>query len=90
MRLDPKRLIEARKSARLTQEELGDRIGKAASQVSHYENGHYKPRPDALAAIARETGRTLEFFFNADDEEAALKEELWSVMRRVADAGSPS
>jgi transcriptional regulator with XRE-family HTH domain len=84
VRLRPQRIQEARKGARLTQEGLAAAIGKHAFQVSHWETGLHTPRPETVAAIARETGRPLEFFFGDDDEEAVLKEELWAVVNRIA------
>lgn len=80
------RLREARVAARLTQEALGQRVGKQPFQISNYERGRNEPRPAAVAEIARATGKPLEFFFGDDaDEEAALAASLMWAVRRIVD-----
>ena len=79
-----RRLVKARGG--LSQETLaykirdisGGHLTPAATDISRYERGVYAPRMVMLAAIAKATGKDIEFFLNEsdeadDDEEAALQ-----------------
>ncbi|WP_176316814.1 LexA family transcriptional regulator [Burkholderia vietnamiensis] len=46
------RLAQKRNDAKLTQQELADRIGIAARNVSLYENGHARPRGETIRKLA--------------------------------------
>lgn len=50
---DSARLREARIAARLTQDELGDRIGTNRHHIAHFEAGRRTPAPATLANLAR-------------------------------------
>lgn len=43
---------QARKKARLTQAELGARLGVSGSMIGQYENGFRNPKPETLQRIA--------------------------------------
>lgn len=53
------RILLARVEAKLTQEELADRVGKTRGAVSQWESGEVHPRPATLKAIAKATGKAL-------------------------------
>ncbi len=46
-------IIEARKSMKMTQEELAERAGTRKSNISRLESGSYNPSLDFLIKIAR-------------------------------------
>ncbi len=85
--VNPARIREARKHARMSQEALADRVTDVlatrrcrARNIVRWENGQHEPRAEFVAAIAVATGKGIEFFFTADgdgdddeDEEAALR-----------------
>ena len=50
-----------RESRRLTQEELGDRIGLSYRTIAEWESGRKLPRFDNAVALARELGVSLKF-----------------------------
>ena len=63
----PIRLKEARKNAKITQKDLGVRVGmepsSASSRMNHYEKGRHVPDIDTLQRIADELGVPLNYFF---------------------------
>jgi transcriptional regulator with XRE-family HTH domain len=63
----PIRLKEARKHAKITQKDLGVRVGmepsSASSRMNHYEKGRHVPDIDTLQRIADELGVPLNYFF---------------------------
>ena len=74
-----KRIREARKKARLTQENLGEACNVSDVAISRYENGQVTPRLITLVAIASATQTPIEWFFdmpinqnNMDEYNAAL------------------
>ncbi len=58
---DPVRLTQARQLKLWTKQRLADEIGVSPAAVGQYEAGA-RPRPDLLAAIARELDYPIEFF----------------------------
>lgn len=54
---------KARKLARLTQKELGERLGKSGATIAYLEQGKRRVSPDILEGIARETSQPLSYFF---------------------------
>lgn len=66
----------ARKDAELSHDRLADRVGTSRSHLIKLEKGWHRPSEPMLEAIARETGKDIEFFQTQtdpdDDEEAAL------------------
>ncbi|MGR6833775.1 helix-turn-helix domain-containing protein [Aliivibrio fischeri] len=72
----PKRLKEARKHAKITQKELGIRIGveesSASGRMNHYEKGRHTPDISVLQRMAKELGVPLSYFFCESDSLAEL------------------
>ena len=57
------RIKQARELRKLTQAELGQRVGtENQSVIAHLESGRYEPSSDLLGAIALQTGFPLAFF----------------------------
>lgn len=52
-------IIEARKSMKITQEELAKRAGTRKSNISRLESGSYNPSLDFLAKIAKSLGKEV-------------------------------
>lgn len=63
--LIPGRLRDARKVARLSQEELGERVGVTRQSVSAYERGDKVPEPATFHKIAAVLGQPIAYFTNA-------------------------
>lgn len=61
------RIRQARRSVPLSQSELADRVGAHPTSVSDWERGVNRPRIETLAAIAEETGKTLDWFVEPRD-----------------------
>jgi DNA-binding XRE family transcriptional regulator len=57
------RVIQLRNQNGLTQQELSDRTGLAASYLSRIENRHLEPRPNTLRKIASALGVSLSELF---------------------------
>ncbi len=53
-------IIDMRKAAKLTQQELADRAGIKQPQLARIETGGQLPRLDTLASLAKEAGYTVE------------------------------
>ncbi|WP_213991815.1 helix-turn-helix transcriptional regulator [Sodalis sp. dw_96] len=79
----PKRLKEARKRARLTQEKLAVLAGidesTARSRISQYENGIYRPNFETCCAFARVLDVPECYFYTVDDTFASALLTLYSV-----------
>ncbi|QSX09534.1 helix-turn-helix transcriptional regulator [Alkalibacter rhizosphaerae] len=52
-------IIEARKSMKITQEELAKRAGTRKSNISRLESGSYNPSLDFLIKIAKSLGKDV-------------------------------
>lgn len=59
-----KRVKDARKDAKLTQTELGKRIGKSKQWVSELERGNIKLSFEMAVSISNACDKTTEFFCN--------------------------
>lgn len=74
------RIREARKAAGISQETLGEKLGVHRNTTNRWEReGGTAPTPAQLRAIARETGVSVEWLLEEDEEAAAhlwLAEEL--------------
>ncbi|MGO8787476.1 MAG: helix-turn-helix domain-containing protein [Terriglobia bacterium] len=57
------RIIQLRNEKRLTQQDLSDRTGLAASYLSRIENRHLEPRPHTLRKIAVALGVPMSEIF---------------------------
>lgn len=72
----PTRIKAARKQAKITQKELGIRIGmdisSASSRMNHYEKGRHTPDIQTLKRMADELGVPLPYFFCKSDVVAEL------------------
>ncbi|MDC0611355.1 helix-turn-helix domain-containing protein [Vibrio sp.] len=72
----PERLKAARKKAKITQKDLGVRIGmeesSASGRMNHYEKGRHVPDIGTLTRMAEELGVPLNYFFCQDDVTAEL------------------
>ena len=65
------RLLEYRKKAGLSQEELAERIGVSRQAVSKWERAEASPDTDNLIALAEVYGVTLDELIKGRQEEAA-------------------
>jgi transcriptional regulator with XRE-family HTH domain len=78
------RIKNAREQAGFSQERLAVQIRTSRRNVLRWEGGHNTPRAEHIMAIARETGKSVEFFLgDEDEEEAALAAELLDLLRRI-------
>ena len=72
----PTRLKQARKKAKITQKDLGIKIGmepsSASGRMNHYEKGRHTPDVTALQRMADELNVPLNYFFCEDDNTAEL------------------
>ena len=72
----PVRLKQARKKAKITQKDLGIKIGmepsSASGRMNHYEKGRHTPDITALQRMADELGVPLNYFFCESDCAAEL------------------
>lgn len=77
----PKRLKEARKRAKLTQEKLAVMAGieeaTAYSRMSHYENGTHRPSFETVCAFAKVLNVPECYFYTVDDSFAEALLELY-------------
>lgn len=53
IKFDGQKLKDLRKKRRLTQPEIGEIVGKTASDISNYENGFATPPADALLSLQK-------------------------------------
>lgn len=72
----PARLKAARKKAKITQKDLGVKIGmeesSASGRMNHYEKGRHVPDIGTLNRMAEELGVPLNYFFCQDEVTAEL------------------
>ena len=72
----PMRLKEVRKKAKISQKELGVRIGidesSASARMNQYEKGKHTPDISTLKKMADELGVPLNYFFCEDEYSADL------------------
>ncbi|MFT4927553.1 MAG: transcriptional regulator with XRE-family HTH domain [Phenylobacterium sp.] len=72
----PIRLKQARTAAKISQKELGLRLGMddntASSRMNHYEKGRHTPDYQTLKRIADELGVPVSYFFCKSDQTAQL------------------
>ena len=65
-RLIPGRLRDARKALRMTQDELGSRIGVTRQAISSFEFGAKSPDPETFVSLASALKQPHSFFTNED------------------------
>lgn len=72
----PERLKAARKKAKITQKDLGVKIGmeesSASGRMNHYEKGRHVPDIGTLTRMAEELDVPLNYFFCKDEITAEL------------------
>ncbi|MCG3726949.1 helix-turn-helix domain-containing protein [Vibrio cincinnatiensis] len=72
----PARLKAARKKAKITQKDLGVKIGmeqsSASGRMNHYEKGRHVPDIGTLTRMAKELDVPLNYFFCKDEMSAEL------------------
>jgi len=72
----PERLKAARKKAKITQKDLGVKIGmeesSASGRMNHYEKGRHVPDIGTLTRMAEELDVPLNYFFCKDEVTAEL------------------
>ena len=56
----------ARKTAKLTQHALAGRVNITPRSLQWYESGDRIPPSSVLYLIARETGRSMDWFYNTE------------------------
>lgn len=77
------RIAAARIEAGLSQEQLGERIGRATGTIAHYEAGRVEPRPRILAQIAEATGKPVSYFYG--ERQTDLTDILTRTQRQLED-----
>lgn len=65
------RIYKARSDAKLTQQELADATGKTRGAVAQWESGEVRPRHSTLVAIAKATGKPIEWIENGIGDEVS-------------------
>ena len=83
-----RQIRKARKHAGLSHDRLAAAIGTSRQHLIKLEKGIHLPRPELLAAIARETGKTEAFFEgdSDDDEESDVVVALFDAVRQIVRA----
>lgn len=56
------KIRRARKTAGLSHDRLGEKVGASRQHLIRLEQGEHRPRPRLLRAIAEATDRPVEFF----------------------------
>lgn len=84
------KLKSLRTAQKMTQQQLGERIGVAKSIVSYYESGDRYPSYDVLVRIAHVFHTTTDFLLDIAKDNVVdvtgLSEEDIAVVRTVAEA----
>lgn len=77
----PRRLLTARKAAKLTQERLGVLVGidesTARSRISHYEHGTYRPDFNTACRLARVLDVPTGYLYTPEDDIAVELLAIW-------------
>ena len=68
-----KRIAAARKAKKMTQEQLGDRLGVSFQAVSTWEQGKFIPDAEHLPALAKALGLSLDALFDEEERPCELK-----------------
>ena len=68
-----KRIAAARKAKKMTQEQLGDRLGVSFQAVSTWEQGKFIPDAEHLPALAKVLGLSLDALFDEEERPWELK-----------------
>ncbi|ANN33620.1 XRE family transcriptional regulator [Bacillus cereus] len=62
------RLKEMRKTRKLTQQGLADKVNTTKGTISNYENGHSTPSNEMLKDLANVLGVTTDYLLGREDE----------------------
>lgn len=62
------KLIELRKSKKLSQEELAEKINVSRQTISNWENGRFYPDIDALVKLSKYFNISIDDLLNCDDK----------------------
>lgn len=79
MLLLSKRLKETRKANKLTQEELGSKIGVTKVSICCYENGTRTPTLDTLVDLANALGVDITYLLGIDKFEVADSDDGYGI-----------
>ena len=71
------RIRHARIDASITQQELGDLLGRSSQQVHKYEQGTNRVSAGTLFTIAQALGRSMDWFFLDERSIDSTFEEAW-------------
>lgn len=69
MKVNGERIRNARHAAGMTQKALAHAIGTGERNIPRWEKNQNEPRAEHIAAIAKATGRSIEFFYAAGGED---------------------
>ena len=79
------RIKTMRKMRGLSQKNLGDKIGKAATTISSYENNVQTPPTDVLQSIAYALYVPIDYFFGAGSEKLYSSTNLTAQQKLLLD-----
>ncbi len=63
-------LVELRKNSRMTQEELGARLGVVKSTIANYESGYRKPDDEILIKLSNIFDVTVDYLLGVENNTA--------------------
>lgn len=66
MKINGARIREARLGAGMTQARLAQVLETRERNIIRWENDQHEPRTEFIAAIAKATGKTIEFFVSSE------------------------
>lgn len=73
---------QARKTAGLTQTELGEKIGTSGVTIMRYEKGQRQPRIEQIQKIADALGITMRQLMELDDDQEYIHKEMrWTMTK---------
>ena len=75
------KLIELRKSKKLSQEELAEKINVSRQTISNWENGRFYPDIDALVKLSKYFNISIDDLLNCDDKVIEYLKESTDVVK---------
>jgi len=95
MKFSGARVTEARVGAGLSKSDLAFAVRRLnpdlrpdASAISKIERGDHEPKANLLAAIATATGRDIDFFYEAEGDDAEAEELVAALRARATKAAA--